>query len=148
MKKKLKISLWVLLIFVVFAQLKRIDKTNPEMKPEQTFSTVENPPENVINLLHVACFDCHSNTTVYPWYSNVAPFSWWLSSHINHARTKMNLSEWGRLSKKERGEKLEKMAKKIELGYMPISSFKIMHVEARLRDEDKKLLSNWLRSKL
>ena len=81
-KKRLLILLGILLLI----QLIRIDKTNPPIDPAVDFEPVVKPPDDVMVLLKSACYDCHSNETRYPWYSNVAPVSWWLKHHINEAR--------------------------------------------------------------
>ncbi|NQX98924.1 MAG: heme-binding domain-containing protein, partial [Flavobacteriales bacterium] len=83
MKKKIGIAV---LAIIIILQFFRIDKVNPEAVLANDFIVNTNPDEKTIKLLKSACYDCHSNTTEYPWYSNIAPVSWWLKDHIDEAR--------------------------------------------------------------
>jgi hypothetical protein len=81
-----------------------------------------------------ACFDCHSNETVWPWYSNIAPISWMVQSHVDEGRQRLNFSE-------SRGE-LDEIPGEVMEGGMPPSSYTPMHPDARLTDQEKQILSN------
>ena len=86
-----------------------------------------------------ACFDCHSNETVWPWYSNVAPVSWRLQKHVDEGRGKLNFSEWGT------GEQeTEKIVRVVQEGEMPPWDYLILHPEARLSAEDTQALLDGL----
>lgn len=76
-----------------------------------------------------ACYDCHSNETVYPWYSNIAPASWLLQNHVDEGRQYLNFSEWG--SGKE-GEEPEELGEVVLEGEMPTWDYELMHAAARL----------------
>ena len=82
-----------------------------------------------------ACFDCHSNETAYPWYSNVAPVSWLLARHVSEGRHKLNFSTWG-----TGRQEAEHFARLIESGEMPSWDYVLMHPEARLTDAEKQQL--------
>ncbi len=86
-----------------------------------------------------ACFDCHSNETAYPWYSNVAPVSWLLARHVSEGRHKLNFSTWatGR-------QEAEHVARLIQKGEMPSWDYVLMHPEARLTDAEKQQLIDGL----
>ncbi len=86
-----------------------------------------------------ACFDCHSNETAYPWYSNVAPVSWLLARHVSEGRHKLNFSTWatGR-------QEAEHVARLITKGEMPSWDYVLMHPEARLTDAEKQQLIDGL----
>ncbi len=88
-------------------------------------------------LARSACFDCHSNETRYPWYSNIAPVSWLVNHDINEGRRKMNFSEGTHLFSDE-------MEKNIENGEMPKSVYLPLHPEANLTAEQKKQLIDGL----
>jgi len=81
--KKILLGFGVVLIGIQFI---RIDKSNPAADPSNDISQSLEIPEEVSSILKTSCYDCHSNETVYPWYSNVAPISWWIKQHINNAR--------------------------------------------------------------
>ena len=87
-----------------------------------------------------ACFDCHSNETVWPWYGNIAPVSWLLWNDVREGRDNMNFSEW------ENGgsQDLQEIVEVIQEGEMPLPQYLLMHPEARLSDADKQALIDGL----
>ncbi len=131
----------------VFAliQFKVIDKSPIEINPESDFLMIEQAPKEVVELIQTSCYDCHSNLTTYPWYSNIAPVSWWLKGHIDNGRGKLNFSEWNSYSLEERDTLKVKSANMIEKKWMPILTYKIIHKESRLSDEQRALLIGWLK---
>jgi len=138
-----KIGYGLVIILVVF-QFFRIDKTNPVVDPSKTFLNAYSAPENVRTLFRQACFDCHSNETVYPWYTNIAPVSWWIKHHVNEGREEMNLSEWADFSERRKNHKLKKMKKALSEGWMPLDSYKWMHDKARLTKQQRKTMADWV----
>jgi len=131
----------------VFAliQFKVIDKSPIEINPESDFLIIEQAPKEVVELIQTSCYDCHSNLTTYPWYSNIAPVSWWLKGHIDNGRGKLNFSEWDSYSIEESDTLKVKSADMIEKKWMPILTYKIIHKESRLSDEQRALLIGWLK---
>ena len=143
MIKKIVIGIIVLLVIIQFF---RIDKTNPTIIQENDFISITNPPENIKNLLKTSCYDCHSNESTYPWYTNVAPISWWVKQHINEAREELNFSEWGTFTEKRKKHKLEEVYEEVEEGEMPLKSYLIAHSEAKLTTEQKNELVAWFKA--
>jgi len=145
----LKINKRNLLIafLTVFAliQFKVIDKSPIVINPESDFLIIEQAPKEVVELIQTSCYDCHSNLTTYPWYSNIAPVSWWLKGHIDNGRGKLNFSEWDSYSIEESDTLKVKSADMIEKKWMPILTYKIIHKESRLSDEQRALLIGWLK---
>jgi len=80
-----------------------------------------------------ACFDCHSNETVWPWYSNLAPLSWLIQRDVDEGRRYLNFSEWGRWESDEVGEV-------VAAGSMPPAQYFILHPEAKLTNAEKQTL--------
>ncbi|MCB0733867.1 MAG: heme-binding domain-containing protein [Flavobacteriales bacterium] len=143
MKRKILIGL--ALVFVVI-QFIRIDKTNPEDKPGSRDILAFYPDSDTIgHLLKVACYDCHSNHTNYPWYSNIAPVSWWLQEHIEDGRKHLNFSDWSEYPDRKANHKLEECIEMVQEGEMPLTSYTIAHGEARLNEEDKARLIRWFK---
>ena len=97
--------------------------TNPPVVSEPNWDS----PETVA-LLRGACFDCHSNETVWPWYSNVAPMSWLLQKDVDEARSNLNFSEW----ETQKGTDTRLIKAMIETGAMPPSRYVMLHPEAKL----------------
>lgn len=120
--------------------------------PERPVTSAENPDDLILtaglsdsisSLLSVACYDCHSYETQYPWYGNIAPSSWFLYNHINHGREELNFSEWGALDKRTKIKLLKKIEEELEEGEMPLSSYKVLHKNARLSEEELNKLLAW-----
>lgn len=133
-------------VFLVVAQLFRVDTTNPPLTPENDFITVVKAPEEVGQIIKTACYDCHSNETAYPWYFNVAPASWWLKNHINEGRRKLNFSTWSDYTAKRKDKKMKESAKMIQEGEMPLSSYTLVHRDAVLSSEQQKMLADFFSS--
>ena len=143
MLKKIIIGFGVVLIIIQFF---RIDKTNPPVDATIEISHVVDIPTPVHQILKSACFDCHSNTTVYPWYTNVAPLSWWIKDHIDKARDELNFSEWGSFSDKRRLHKIEEMGEMVKEGEMPLKSYILAHKEADLSKAQREIMLEWIKT--
>lgn len=90
-----------------------------------------------------ACFDCHSNETVWPWYSNVAPISWLVQHDTDEGRQRLNFSTWNNGGQgREPGEAVESIAE----GQMPMPVYLITHPDARLTSAEKQALMDGLRT--
>lgn len=147
MKRILKRRVLIPVFIIVFGliQFKTIDKVNMVVPAEFGILTIETPPKEVGELISAACFDCHSNTTKYPWYSNIAPVSWWMKKHVEKGREKLNFSKWSDYSEEKRDSLRLKSAELIEKKWMPIISYKIIHPEAQLDEYQRELLISWMK---
>lgn len=143
MKLKTKIIIAIIVVLIAM-QFIRIDKTNPPVNPQTDFINVVEVPEDIKTLIRTSCYDCHSNETVYPWYSNIAPISWWMKGHVNHAREEMNFSIWGEYSEKRKDHKLEEIIELVEEGEMPLPSYLIIHGETKLNKEQIQTFTDWI----
>jgi hypothetical protein len=94
----------------------------------------------VQNILDKACMDCHSNTSVYPWYSNVVPLNYWIDNHINEGREHLNFSEWNSYPLADRTEMIEEITEVINEKEMPLLSYWLIHWDAKLTDAERKTL--------
>ena len=126
-----------MVIFLALAQFVRIDRTNPPVE-----SDVPAPAE-VKAALRAACYDCHSNETVWPWYSRVAPASWLLQYDVNEGREELNLSTWQRYDPRQQQKKLKETVETLNSGEMPPWYYAIMHPGARLADRDRRGIVAW-----
>jgi hypothetical protein len=134
MKRKI---LYFLLIVFAIIQFKGIDKTNPDSTKSDDFFAVNKAPEATEALIRTACYDCHSHESVYPWYSNIAPVSWWLGDHIEEARKHLNFSTWNQLTADKKDHKLEECIEMVEGKEMPMLPYMIAHTDAWLSQEDR-----------
>jgi len=141
MLKKIILGLIVALVLIQFI---RIDQTNPPVDKSKDFITLTQPSEEVKGILVTSCYDCHSNETQYPWYTNVAPLSWWLKHHINEGREHLNFSEWATYAEKRQQHKLDECMEEVHEGEMPLSSYTIMHKDAALSPAQKEVLNAWI----
>ncbi|NNC95866.1 MAG: heme-binding domain-containing protein [Chitinophagales bacterium] len=144
MRKFKKVLLYLFIILLVGIQFVQIDKTPPPENASIVFSEVENVPVEVLSLLESACYDCHSYRTEFPWYTYIQPVGIWLRSHVRGAQQNLNFSEWGTYSEEDKPLILREAAEEIGEDQMPPKSFRLMHPEARLSDEEKQLVISWL----
>src|SRR5712692_6021387 len=132
----------VLAIFAAI-QLIRPARTNPPVDESQTIFTRAQMTPQVAAIFNRSCVDCHSNKTVWPWYTNVAPISWFITNHVNDGRQMMNLSEWGRMDQDRQSKKLRQMCEEVTDGAMPLSSYTPLHPGSKLSPADVKTLCDW-----
>ncbi len=142
--KTLKILLAWLVAGLLLIQLIRIEVPNPpKAKPGDE---IQAPPK-VMAILKRSCYDCHSNHTEWPWYSDIAPISFEVRSHVKNGRNWLNFSIWNQYDE-EKKEKLYKgIAKSIDWK-MPPPDYLWVHKEARLSPEERKLVKEWAMSQL
>lgn len=146
MSKAWRVLKWLFLILVVLlvaAQFVRPAKTNPAADPSLSIESHVQVTAAVASIFDRSCNDCHSNKTRWPWYSNVAPVSWFVIDHVNEGRGDMNLSEWGKLDRNRQRHRLEDMCEMVESGEMPLSSYTPLHPGSKLTQADVKELCDW-----
>lgn len=133
----MKKVLIVLAVIIIAIQFIPVSKTNPPVNAD-----FNGPPE-IKSILKRVCYNCHSNETVWPWYSHVAPISFLVASDVNEAREHLNFSNWSNLSRKKEVEYREEIWEHIAKEEMPPWQYKIMHPEASLLQEEKSLIKGW-----
>ncbi len=143
MRKILKIIALVLVFGFVVIQFYRPDRTNLPVVQAETLEATTQVSENVAAILKRSCSDCHSNETIYPWYSNISPFSWLLADHIEEGRRELNYSVWNTYSAKKKRHKFEEICEQITSGEMPHNQYLWLHADAQLSEEDKKIVCDW-----
>lgn len=143
MVKKIAIAVVGILVIMQFFG---IDKTVKPVNKETDFLATMQPPAEIAKLIKTSCYDCHSEQTEYPWYTNVAPISWWIGHHIEEGREHLSFSNWAKYDQKKAIHKLEEFYEEVEEGEMPLNSYTWMHAEASLSKEDKDKMLNWVKS--
>lgn len=144
MRKYLKSSFIVIITIVVLLQFFRPEKNNSGNNA-QDISIRYAVPAPVQNILKVSCYDCHSNQTVYPWYANVQPIAWWLADHIKEGKEELNFNEFSAYRIGRQYRKLEEIIEEVEEDEMPLTSYTLIHRNAKLNDEQKTELLKWAR---
>ncbi len=127
----------VTLLILGAAQFVPVERTNPPVESREVGS------QRVMDLFRRACFDCHSNETIWPWYAKAAPISWLIARDVNRGREKLNFSTWNRLSLREQDKLRAEIWKKVKSGDMPSPFYVLGHPEARVTTDDHPLLRNW-----
>ena len=127
---------------LVAAQFVPVERTNP---PQD--SALVAPPE-IEATLRRACYDCHSNETEWPWYSRIAPLSWYIARDVNLGRKEINFSQWGSYYPARRRRKLEWIGRALHEEKMPPWYYRLMHPDARLTQADRDALQHWIESVL
>ena len=129
--------LGVLAVLFVALQFRTVERTNPPV-----VANVDAPPE-VEALLRRACYDCHSHETHWPWYSRVAPVSWWVVDHVEHGRRDLNFSDWPLFDFEAQDIEFIDIREQVANGEMPLASYTLLHPAARLSDAERALLVRW-----
>ena len=131
-----KILLALLIAFIAIQFIQPAHNTSGQVLPTDITKTV-NVPDKVLDIFKNSCYDCHSNNTRYPWYVNIQPMGWMMARHIKNGKENLNFSEFGTYSKRKQANKLRAIAKSIKDGSMPLSSYTIMHTDAKLSKKIK-----------
>ena len=138
-----KILLALLIVFIAIQFVQPAHNKTVQALPTDFAKTYE-VPDKVKSVLQSACYDCHSTNTNYPWYSNIQPMAWMMATHITNGKEKLNFSDFGSNSTRKQISKLKEISNQIKDDEMPISSYKLMHKNARLSQNEKFLLMNWM----
>jgi mono/diheme cytochrome c family protein len=140
---KKRVILWVVIAAVLLALLIQLiplpgRNNNPAVVAEPNWDSPQTRA-----LVKRTCFDCHSNETVWPWYSYVAPVSWLVYNDVMVGRSRLDFSEWNR-PQRGAGE----ITEIVQEGEMPPAIYLPMHPSARLTDAEKQQLITGLRNTL
>ncbi|MGR3855682.1 heme-binding domain-containing protein [Chryseobacterium indologenes] len=147
MKMAKKIVFWTLVAFALI-QFFPVDRVNKPVDSAINFVDSRKSPEKVRTLLKNACYDCHSNETVYPKYAFIAPISWSVKSHVNEGREHLNFSTWGTYNKDLKENMLTKSIQTIQNKTMPMPGYIVYHKEANLSEAERALLIQYFEEML
>lgn len=139
----LKRAALVIVAGLVVAQALRPARTNPVEDPARTLEATAHPPPNVEAILDRSCRDCHTNRTVWPWYTNVAPISWFVVGHVNEGRHDLSFSNWAAYNPALRAKRLAQMCDLVQRGEMPPTSYVLLHRDAGLSDDERQAICDW-----
>jgi hypothetical protein len=146
MLKKILLSLLAILVIIQFIRPEK----NESGDKTYDITTQYHVPENIQATFAVACNDCHSNKTRYPWYSKVQPLAWWMASHVEDGKRHLNLSEFTKSKINRQNHKLEEIIETVKEHEMPLPSYTWMgmHSDADLTEEQRQAIANWAQSKM
>ncbi|WP_426476321.1 heme-binding domain-containing protein [Chryseobacterium sp. CBSDS_008] len=147
MKTAKKILFWTLVAFALI-QFFPVDRTNKPVDAAVNFVETRKSPEKIRTLLKNACYDCHSNETVYPKYAFIAPVSWSVKSHVNEGREHLNFSAWGTYNKELKENMLTQSIQTIQNRTMPMPGYMVYHKVANLSEAERALLIQYFQEML
>ena len=139
--KKLLLSIGFVFLAIQFIQPVH---NNSSLVLKTDILKVVSISDSVQNILKNACNDCHSNNTIYPWYSNIQPMGWIMANHITEGKEELNFSEFGSYSPRKQLSKLNGIANSIKDGTMPLTSYKLIHRNSQLTAKEKTIIINWV----
>lgn len=142
-KKISKVFLIIIIIAFIAIQFIRPEKNTGEEIAQNQITAIHQIPDDVQQILKVSCYDCHSNTTHYPWYDNIQPVAWILNDHIIEGKKELNFSVFSTYPAYRRHKKFKEIIKEVKEGDMPLLSYTIPHRDAALNAGQKLILENW-----
>lgn len=140
----MKKTIFAFVALLLLLQLIPVEKTNPQIDPQATLST----DENIVSILKKSCYDCHSNETNWPLYSSIAPFSLFVTSHVNDGRRALNFSNYNTIDKETKEKRLKRAIITIKSERMALPSYRFAHESANLSKEEKEMLKAWFESEI
>ena len=142
MKVLKKVALFLLLILLAIQFIKPA-KNRAETPEDSGFLLETNPSDEVVEILKNSCYNCHSNQTNYPWYSDISPISFWIDNHIDQGKEHLNFSDWTNYDTDKKVYKLEEIIETIEAGEMPLREYIWLHQDSRLNTQQQKAVIEW-----
>jgi hypothetical protein len=140
MSKTPKFVVLAIVVALIAGQFVQPDRSNPPINPNSTFEAVARPSSDLAAIVQRACYDCHSNNTVWPWYSRIAPVSWLVADDVKEGRAHLNFSEWGLLGADVAQRRLLSACDEVKAGGMPLWQYRLLHPAAKLSEQDIKTL--------
>jgi len=128
----------VVFLILLGIQFIPINKTNPIITQD-----IQAPAE-VKSILRNSCYNCHSNETKWPWYSELAPVSWMIVNDVNDARKKLNFSSWDKISFEKKEELKKDIWDEVRQDEMPLSLYLYLHPDAKLDLSQKNMIKKWI----
>lgn len=140
MAKKIVLILLVILIVIQFIHPARNRSARDQ---NNSIATIYPMSENVRSILGKACMDCHSNNSIYPWYSKIQPVDWWMTNHIKEGKRELNFDEFKSYILSRQYHKLEELSKQVKERSMPLNSYTWIHKDAILTEGEQNVLISW-----
>jgi hypothetical protein len=146
MFKKIALGLLIILVIIQFI------KPEKNISDDQTHNiALKYPVSREVNeLLQVACNDCHSNKTEYPWYVNIQPVAWFLDHHVQEGKRELNFSTFTKFPVAVQNHKFDEIIEMVEEKEMPLESYTFLglHQGADLTDQQREVLISWAREQM
>jgi hypothetical protein len=139
MIKKLFLALAILFILIQFIHPARNESNDQTYSMDKKYPM----PEGLSKTLSVACYDCHSNNTRYPWYFKIQPAAWFMASHVNDAKRHLNFSDYTTKRIAIQNHRFQEIIDEVKKGDMPLTSYTLIHRDAVITDTQKQEIIDW-----
>jgi hypothetical protein len=137
--KKIGLGIVIILVLIQFVRPACNISNDNTTGIEKVFQL----PDSVLALLKTSCYDCHSNHTTYPWYAGIQPVAGWLQHHVEEGKEELNFSDFASYSPRRQYRKMHEIAEQMDKHEMPLTSYTLIHTNARLSNEQSLLISQW-----
>jgi hypothetical protein len=144
--KVVKSAAIIILVLLVAAQFYRPAKNFPQTPMTAGMDSLYPIPPEIEATFRVACYDCHTDSTRYPWYSEIQPVGWWLNNHIRDGKRHLNFSEFASYRLRRQYGKFDDIITEVSEGGMPLPSYLIAHNDARLTQEQRDRIVAWAKA--
>jgi hypothetical protein len=134
----------VLIVGLAGIQFIPVSLNQSNIIPKEDIINAYEPPKEIANILKSSCYDCHSNNTIYPWYSKLQPLAWLMEKHIREGKDELNLNEFTSYSIRRQRSKLKSVISQVKKDEMPLNQYTLMHKDAILSDQMKTQLISWI----
>jgi len=143
MKRAIKTILIVLLVALIIIQFIRPTENKGDEIAQNQITASYQIPDSLQKTLKVSCYDCHSNTTVYPFYFKIQPVAWFLNNHIQDGKRHLNFSEFNTYPLWRQHENFKDIVEQLKKDEMPLSSYTLIHRDAILSADQKLAMEDW-----
>jgi len=142
----MKKAIWIIIIAgLIIIQFFRPTKNLSHVDAQAAINNHYQVNSDVQHILKTACYDCHSNNTVYPWYYKTQPFAWFMANHIIKGKKHLNFDEFYNYPLKRQDHKLHEIIEMLQKDKMPLKSYRLIHKDARLTEGQKQKIIDWAR---
>lgn len=146
-KARVKVVIVALIVFLVAIQIFQPRRTNPNVANAKSLKARVHVPDDVYTALVHSCGDCHTDQTQWPWYSQIAPFSWVITDDVNEGRRHMNFEDWeAQQDPKQANDRLVDICQEIKKGGMPPFSYRLIHRDLELKPQEITSICEWSQS--
>jgi len=146
LKKIIKVVAIVFAGALIAIQFFQIDTVNPPVVDSETLEAAVAVPPDISLILGRSCNDCHSNKTIYPWYTRIQPGGWFMKDHVDHGRSDLNFSVFNTYTPKKKAHKLEEICEMVEGKAMPLPSYLWLHGDAVMSESEIRAVCDWAKA--
>lgn len=141
--KYFKILIAILGVALLAVQFVRPAKNRPQAPAGSGIESGFPVPVHVMQIFRRSCYDCHSDSTVYPWYAEIQPIGWWLNSHIEQGKRRIDFDRFAVYRPLRQYGKFKDIVEELQQDDMPLGSYLFIHRYARLTPDEKEEVIHW-----